>query len=88
LAQQPDGQLVASHVQVPPTQCWPAAQALPEPQRHWALAQPSAPTPHDLHAAPPVPQDDADGVMQVVPEQQPFGQVDALQVAEQVSVEL
>ncbi len=57
----------------PATQCWPAVHADPAPQWQTPFMQLSAPMPQAMHAAPPVPQADADGVVHVVPWQQPLG---------------
>ncbi len=54
--QHPVGQLVASHTHWPATQRWPATQLAPAPQRHWPIAQVSAPTPQSRHAPPVGPQ--------------------------------
>jgi hypothetical protein len=76
-AQQPFGQLVPSQTQRPETQCWPTAHIAPPPQAQLlALEQASARMRSQAtHARPPPPQLDRDGRLQVVPEQQPFGQL-------------
>ncbi len=78
--QQLPAQLVPSHTQAPETQRWPYAglQAGPVPHRQAPAAQLSAVAPQATQTLPPVPQATADGVVQVEPEQQPFGQLDAL----------
>jgi hypothetical protein len=56
-SQQPPGQLAALHSHTPPSQCWPAAQAAPEPQRHWPPPQVSAVAAgHAKHTPPSEPQ--------------------------------
>jgi hypothetical protein len=54
--QQPDGQEVASHTQLPATQRWPAAHADPRPQRQAPLEHPSASAPQSTQALPLEPQ--------------------------------
>lgn len=74
--QQPVGQLVTSHTQLPATQRWPAAHAAPAPQRQAPLAQPSAPAPQSTHAPPLLPH--FAGlvlVMHCAPSQQPLVQL-------------
>lgn len=73
--QQPEVQLVASQVHVPPTQRCPCAQAAPLPQAHWPLVQESARASHATHAPAPVPQVAVDGVLQSLPAQQPVAHV-------------
>jgi hypothetical protein len=73
--QQPDAQETPSHMQAPPTQCRPWAQAGPAP--HWQLPpaeQASAPTSQVMQAPPPAPQLARVGAWQIPPEQQPPGQ--------------
>lgn len=80
--QHPEGQLVASHTQLPLTQWLPAAQIAPPPQRQVPAAlHASARTGSQaLHAAPPVPHRAAvAGFTQVAPLQQPAAQLAALQ---------
>jgi hypothetical protein len=79
--QQPFGQLVASHVQDPAEQRWPAAHAAWVPHAQAPAAeQPSAcRASHPTQIAPPAPQVAKDGGLQVAPEQQPAGQLVALQ---------
>jgi hypothetical protein len=76
-AQQPFGQLVPSQTQRPETQCWPTAHIAPPPHAQLlALEQASARMGSQAtHVRPPPPQLDRDGRLQVVPEQQPFGQL-------------
>jgi len=79
-AQQPFGQLVASHTHCPLEQRWPAAHDGPAPQRQAPPAQLSAPAPHETHAAPLKPHAVAVCiVVHVLPEQHPFGQLAAVQ---------
>jgi hypothetical protein len=74
--QQPFVHDAGSHTQAPPTQCWPAEHATPAPHLH-------APPPqlsvrfgsHATHAEPPPPHAVIDGVVQVLPEQQPLAHV-------------
>jgi hypothetical protein len=75
--QQPFAQLVLSQTQRPETQCWPTAHMAPPPQAQLpALEQASARMGSQLtQARPPPPQLGRDGRLQVVPEQQPFGQL-------------
>jgi hypothetical protein len=55
-AQQPLGQLVASHTHAPPMQRWPVPQAAPVPHAQAPLRQLSDDgAPHAEHVAPPVP---------------------------------
>jgi hypothetical protein len=79
-AQQPDGQEVASQMQLPPTQRCPAAQAAPLPQAQLPPLQLSASLPQTTHCAPPVPQAAVDGEAHRAPLQQP----DAHEVASQM----
>lgn len=70
--QQPEGQLEASHTQMPPLQRWPVAQARPVPQEHSpAELQLSAVTPHGAHAWPVGPHASRSRVVHVLPTQQP-----------------
>ena len=80
-AQHPVGQLVASQMQLPPEQRWPAAHCALLPQPHAPFVQRSARTGSQLtHAAPPVPQAaTSGGATHVSPLQQPLGQLVALQ---------
>ena len=81
LAQQPFGHEAALQTQALLTHAWPTPHAAPLPQRQ-------APFTHALavralqatHAAPRVPHDCSDGMAQVLPLQQPVGQVMALHV--------
>lgn len=72
---------MSSHAHSPPRQRWPGAQAAPPP--HWQAPpelQPSARSgSHATHAAAPVAHVVVDGGLHVVPEQQPEGQVAAVQ---------
>ncbi len=81
LSQQPLGQLVALQTHLPAEQRWPAAHAGPVPQAQVPpAAQPSARVASQpTQAAPPLPQVASDGGLQVAPEQQPPGQLVALQ---------
>jgi hypothetical protein len=79
--QQPPGQLVALHTQLPFTHCWPVPQAAPPPQWH----RPSAPQVSPpcagqfTHAEPLSAQfDEFGGVTHEVPLQQPDAQLVAL----------
>lgn len=69
-----------SQVQVPPTQCWPRAHWLPEPQR-----QPVAPPQLSERIGSQVKQPDpfaphalSDGAVHTLPLQQPDGQLDGV----------
>ncbi len=75
--QQPDAQLVESHTHAPPTQRCPAPHGALAPHWHAPFAQRSAVVGlHVVHAAPPMPQlDDAVPAWQVLPWQQPLGQL-------------
>jgi len=74
-SQQPFGHEVGSQTQAPATQRRPAPHAGPLPQAQLpdgeqrSAVSASQPT----HAAPPTPQVSSEGVLQVAPEQQPFG---------------
>lgn len=61
-AQQPPGHEVASHMQVPPRQRWPAAHGGPPPQRHSpSIEQVSTRTGSQaMHAAAPTPHADTE----------------------------
>ncbi len=78
-AQQPE-QDVESHTQTPPAQRWPAEQGAPPPHWQAPLAEQFSAKlgSQATHAAPPVPQLDNDGVLQVEPEQHPLAHVLAL----------
>jgi hypothetical protein len=73
--QQPEGQVVASHTQLPRTQCKVEPQAEPLPQRQPPVLQLSAlAVSHVPQLAPEVPHCEVvPGATQVVPEQQPVG---------------
>ena len=71
--QQAFGQLVASQVQAPFTQCWPAAQGAPVPHLQAPLVQLSAVMPQATQARPEVPQLPRAGWVQLLPAQQPCG---------------
>lgn len=74
--QQPLAQLVASQTHWPATHRWPVSQAAPPPQRHAPSAQVSATVASQVRqTVPPSPQACADGATQVVPVQQPVGQL-------------
>ena len=80
-AQQPVGQVIALHTQVPAMHCEPMPQeALP-----WQVQAPVVGSQVSVffgsqgtHALPPMPHAVADGVWQTPPAQQPFGQDCAL----------
>jgi hypothetical protein len=79
--QQPVGQESASHVHAPPTHSVPAPQAEPVPHRHspddeQLLARVRS---HAAHTEPPDPHVAVPAGMHVAPEQQPLGQLPALQ---------
>jgi hypothetical protein len=84
LLQQPVGQTNGPHPQVPPRHCCPAAHGAPaSPQVQKPPPQLSATTgSHELHAPPAVPHVVVDGGLQTEPEQHPFAQVVALQLAQ------
>ncbi len=72
--QHPVGHDVASHTQLPDTQCWPAAHTAPEPQAHWPLVHRSAfEVSHAAHAAPLVPHVAVVGVVHALFLQHPVG---------------
>jgi hypothetical protein len=81
-SQQPDAQLVASHLHTPATQCWPVAHGpLIMPHAHAPLVQRSERLSHAPHIAPEAPQLDVVSLAtatQVVPLQHPPGHDDAL----------
>jgi len=81
LSQQPLKQLVALQTQAPLTHCWPLAQGPPvAPHTHVPFTQLSArDVLHAMQLPPFVPQAETVGTVQVLPEQQPFGQLVALQ---------
>jgi hypothetical protein len=67
------GHDAALHTHLPPEQTWPLPHAVPPPQEQAPVAeQPSAVVPQLVHMAPAVPHAVADGVVHVVPEQQPL----------------
>jgi hypothetical protein len=77
--QHPVGQLVESHTHAPLTQRWPDAHALEVPHRHAPAVQRSAVALHAAHDAPGAPHCAAVvGLTQVLPLQQPLGQLVAL----------
>jgi len=80
-AQQPFGHELWSHTHAPPTQRWPLAHAWPPgPHTHAPPTQRSAVAGlHAAHTAPPAPHAPADGELQLLPLQQPFGHESALQ---------
>jgi hypothetical protein len=84
LSQQPVGQLVASHTHAPPTQRWPSAHTPELPHAHEPVAeQRSAPASQAAQVVPPAPQAvtvSVESGTQVAPEQQPAGQLAAVQV--------
>ena len=73
--QQPDGHEVASQTQAPLTHFCPPPHAALVPQRHTPSDEQLSDfvASHCEHTAPETPQVATDGVLQVVPEQQPFG---------------
>jgi hypothetical protein len=79
--QQPVGHEVASQTHLPPEHSCPVAHAVAPPQVQVPLVeQPSAVAPQLVHEAPAVPQVAEDvGVLHVLPEQHPLGQLVALQ---------
>lgn len=79
-AQQPDVHDVASQVQTPALHRWPAPHAGPLPHAHAPpeLQELDVTGLQAVHVAPPLPQLPADGTVQVLPAQQPFGQLEAL----------
>jgi hypothetical protein len=89
-AQQPLGHDVPSQMQFPPWQRWPDPHMAPPPQVQAPDAEQlsalvvSQPT----QAAPPVPQVSTAGGLQVAPEQQPFGQLVALQPLQRPAVQV
>ena len=72
-SQHPDAHEFAAHEHIPFTQRRPAPQAGPVPHMHPPVAEhPSALTEsHPTQTAPPTPQVDSEGTLQVAPEQQP-----------------
>ncbi len=89
-SQQPLGQEAASQAHRPALHFWPAPQAGPVPQAH----PPAAEQPSDLvvsqptQTAPPWPQVDTEGGLQVAPEQHPVGQVALLQPLHRPAVQV
>jgi hypothetical protein len=79
-SQQPFGQVLASQMQWLATQCWPATQATPAPHLHAPPVQLSEKFgSHWPHMPPPVPQSFTLLMKQLLPTQQPLGQLCALQ---------
>jgi hypothetical protein len=79
--QQPLGHDVASHTQMPPLHRWPVAHCGPLPQAHMPFVHWLATTLLQLpHTTPPMPHEPSDGVVQLLPVQQPFGHELGLQV--------
>ncbi len=76
--QQPVGQEVALQTHAPATHSWPLAHAAPVPHVQTPFVHESALMPQAMHAPPPVPQVEAEGVLQFGPEQHPLGHVVAL----------
>jgi len=75
-AQQPVGQLVASHTHAPPTHFWPVPQAAAPPHLQVPPLQLSARfASHALHTAPAAPQAAAVGVTQRPALQQPLAKL-------------
>jgi hypothetical protein len=80
LKQQPVGQLLLSHTQEVPLQCWPMTHAGPVPHAQAPLRQALASvTLHEVHVPPLVPQVVAEAILQMPPWQQPAGQEAELQ---------
>ena len=79
--QHPDGQDAASQTHSPPPHRWPTVHCAAAPHWHAPLAlQPSARAASQAtHEAPPTPHADSDRGLQPFPEQQPFGQLAAVQ---------
>lgn len=78
--QQPPGHEISSQVHSPAWQRWPAAQGAPLPHSQAPSAeQRSDRASQAAHAAAPTPQVDGNDGWQVLPMQQPFGQVTVLQ---------
>jgi len=72
--QQPLAHEVASHMHAPLTQCWLEEHSTVEPPHvHAPAVHPSAVMSHEPHARPTGPQNIVDGVLHIVPEQQPPG---------------
>jgi hypothetical protein len=82
-AQHPAAQLLPSHTQAPPTQCWPAEQGAPAPQAQAPSAeQPSlSRASQATHAAPAGPQVARARGWQMPPAQHPAGHEVTLQAA-------
>lgn len=80
-SQQPLGQLVASHRQTPAWQRWPTPQLAPAPHAHCPPAEQLSArvTSHATQSAPGSAQVPVPAATHVVPEQQPDGQLAALQ---------
>jgi len=82
--QQPLGQVVASHTQVPPEQRWPGLHGVP-PVPHAQLPElvhRSERESHATQAEPLVPHEPTAAVWHVVPEQHPVAQLVGVQVAQ------
>jgi hypothetical protein len=77
--QQPFGHELALHTHAPPTHRWPAAHAALDPHAHAPFLHESAVLGSQAtHAAPPVPHAPLEGVVHVLPLQQPLGHEVAL----------
>lgn len=74
---------VASHTQLPPTQCCPVAHGPPVPHEHAPAVHRSERTSQAMHTLPPVPHAaTVGGDEHVAPEQQPLAQLVALQLVQ------
>jgi len=83
-AQQPLVHEVASHTQLPLTQCRPGIHGALPPHLQAPATQVSATTrSHEMQAIPFLPQVEALGVLQVVPEQHPPAQLVGEQLAQE-----
>jgi hypothetical protein len=72
--QQPVGHEVASQMHLPPEHTWPLPHAAAPPHVQAPLVeQPSPVVPQSVHMPPAVPHAMAEGVVHVVPVQQPVG---------------
>jgi hypothetical protein len=89
-SQQPLGQEVALHTHRPATHLWSGPQAVAPPQvQAFPAEQPSArAASQPTQTAPPLPQVEREGALQVAPEQQPAGQLVALQPLQRPPVQV
>ena len=88
--QQPVGQEFVSQTHAPTAQRWPAPQTAPLPQAQAPLAEQLSAfvVSQAVQVAPPLPQVEVPGMLQVAPEQQPLAQLVALQLLQTPAVQV